>query len=643
MLKLGFLGGFRAERGDGTQVSFASRKAQGLLAYLAIESRRAQPRELLASLLWGNTGDDRARHNLRQSVAHIRSELGPLIASDGDCLFLDSAGCETDVGAFLEFSGADDCDSLCAALDAYQGDLLQGVNFREPEFCDWLRLSRNRLRQAACDTATRLAEQQVADGRPERAIDALNALLEVDQANESAHRDLMNLYAETGKRTRALQQYQSCVDALKRELGVTPDDETRQIYARIGATTEAEQGGQTGISVDSGTVPAVAVLPFDNLSGPDSVYFADGIAEDLITALSSFNSLAVISRGTSFQFRDRDAAEQDIARRIGAQYLVRGSVRRADNRVRINVQLMDAGQGLQVWGNRYDRQMEDVFALQDEIVSTLVSTLAGRVEAARLSHARKAAPERLDAYDLVLRGKDHHHRFTADDCRLCIDMFLRAIDRDPSYAVAHAWLACGYGQAIVFRLDEAPKLVDLSQAAAERGLELDENESECHRVLAQVQLTRRNLDRSMYHQDRALFLNPNDDRILCAQGEILTFVGRAEEGLDWVCRAMRLNPYHPVRYWTHRARALFHLGRDDDTLAALANIDRVRADDLAYRSAALWRLGDEQAAAACMTELLATVPGFDPTACIDDMPYTDEDYRQALGEPLRAAFDKNND
>jgi adenylate cyclase len=245
----------------------------------------------------------------------------------------------------------------------------------------------------------------------------------------------------------------------------------------------------------------------------------------------------VIARGSSFAYRDREITEQAIASELGAQYLVRGSIQRADSRVRINVQLLDATAGTNVWGHRYDRELEDVFVLQDEITSTLVSTLAGRVEAARLAQARKAAPERLDAYDFLLRGKDHHHRYTAEDCQLCMEMFERAIDRDPSYALAHAWLACGLGQARVFELDDADKLNDLSQVAAETGLGLDENDSECHRILAQINLDHGNIKRALRHQERSLFLNPNDDRTVCAMGEILAFAGRAEEAEQWVMKS----------------------------------------------------------------------------------------------------------
>jgi adenylate cyclase len=191
---------------------------------------------------------------------------------------------------------------------------------------------------------------------------------------------------------------------------------------------------------------------------------------------------------------------------------------------------------------------------------------------------------------------------------------------------------------MVFQLDEIPKLVDKCQAAAEKGLHLDENESECHRVLAQVQLTRRNLDRALMHQERALFLNPNDDRILCAQGEILTFVGRAGEGREWVSKSMRLNPYHPQRYWTHLARALYHLGRYEDTLAALANISNPRLDDLVYKIDANEMLGNADTASQCVMELRRRFPDFDAATFIESLPYTEASYRQCIAEPLQKAF-----
>jgi adenylate cyclase len=429
-------------------------------------------------------------------------------------------------------------------------------------------------------------------------------------------------------------------EALDRELGTEPSPETKVVYERIrsgGAAATTTQGSPpTPAPAASHELPTVAVLPFDNLSGPDDSYFVDGIAEDIITALSHFSSLMVISRGSTFAYRGRDVSDRDAAAELGAQFLVRGSVRRAGNRVRINVQLLDAHAGSTLWAHRFDREIEDVFVVQDELSSTIVSTLAGRVEAARLAKARRAPPERLDAYDYVLRGKEHHHRYTPEDCRAAIDMFEHAVNSDPGYAVAHAWLACGLGQAMAYRPDEYDALLDGAQAAAEHGLELDAADSECLRILAQIAMLRRDLGRAIRQQERGLFLNPNDDRSVCAMGEFLSFVGRSEEAEGWVRKAMRLNPYHPPRYWSHLARTLFHQGRYQETLDALQNIRAPRLRERAFQVAASSALGDAEEIAKSVAALRGAAPDFDAERFVGSLPYEDDGDRQALRDALVA-------
>ena len=637
------LGRFEAQWSDGEPVDFVSKKAEALLAYLAVESGRAHTREQLATLLWSDTGDERARHNLRQALSKIKACCNSLVIARGQSLEIDPESCTADVVEFERLAKSKEPDELRHCLELYRGDLLDGLTPREEVYDEWLLLARGRLRRIACEIADRLVDTLVAQDRTSEAIEALNRRLVMDPACEPAHSKLMELLARIGRRSDALRQYQICVEALQRELGAEPSAETKSLYTRIRKAdskdgAEPVQQSATAAIPPGHEPPTVAVLPFDNLSRSDEGYFVDGIVEDITTALSRFSSLVVIARSSAFAYRDRAIPDRQIAEELGAQFLVRGSVQRAGPKVRINVQLLDARTGLNLWANRFDRELEDVFLVQDEITSILVSTLAGQVEAARLAHARKAPPERLDAYDILLRGKDHHHRFTPEDCRTCIDMFERAVERDPGYAVAHAWLACGLGQAMAFNLDDVPTLVDRAQAAAERGLELDENESECHRILAQVFLTRRNLKRAMWHQERALFLNPNDDRSVCSMGEILCFLGKHEEAEEWVRKSMKLNPYHPQRYWTHLARALFHLGRYEETVSALEHIGRLRMDDHAYRVAASARLGDSRALARAVGELREAYAGFDPVRFAASLPYEHDRDRQAVLDALKAAY-----
>ncbi len=642
-LKINVLGRFQAQWDDGEAVDIPSKKALALLTYLAVE-RGPQSREVLANLLWGDTGDDRARHNLRQALSKIRHCCDALIVAVGDDLALDSS-CDSDVARFEELAGSDDPAELRECLDLYRGELLEGLNPREPEYADWLMVARTRLRDTACRVADRLGRALAESGRVDDAIDAFRDLLAIDSAHEPAHRALMSLYAKAGRRSEALRQFQACGEALQRELGVAPGARTREVYEglckeRQDAAADAPRPVSDSAVTQVASPPAIAVLPFENLSSSEQAYFADGMTEDLITALSCFHSLVVIARGSSYAFRNSELTDQAIARKLGAQYLVRGSVQREGKRVRINVQLLDAEAGLQVWGHRYDREMQDVFLLQDEITSTLVSTLAGRVEAARLAWARKAPPERLAAHDLLLRGKDHHHRFTPEDCEKCIDLFERAIEQDPDYAVAYAWLGCGLGQAMVFELDDIPALIDRSQSAVEKGLSLDENDSECHRILAQVSLERGNLKRALQHQERALFLNPNDDRIINAMGEVLVFAGRPEEAEQWVRKSMRLNPYHPVRYRTHLVRALFHQGRFEESLDVLDSIDKQRRDDLTYKIAALRQSGESDAADKTALQLRDEFPEFDPVSFVEELPFQNEEDRETLLEPVESVIRK---
>ena len=452
----------------------------------------------------------------------------------------------------------------------------------------------------------------------------------------------MELFERIGRRSDALRQYQFLSEALDRELSTEPSAETRDVYERIrtgSAAVTQTASVPSAVAAVSGVheLPTVAVLPFDNLSGPDDGYFVDGIVEDIITALSHFSTLMVISRGSSFAYRDREVSDHDAAAELGAQFLVRGSVRRAGNRVRISVQLLDPQAGSTLWAHRFDREIEDVFVVQDELSSTIVATLAGRVEAARLAKARRAPPERLDAYDFVLRGKEHHHRYTREDCRAAIEMFEQAVTRDPEYATAHAWLACGLGQAMGFRPREYDALLDAAQAAAERGLELDPSDSECLRILAQTSLMRRNLQRAIRYQEQGLFLNPNDDRSVCAMGELLSFAGRSEEAEGWVRKAMRLNPYHPPRYWSHLARTLFHQGRHREALDALQNIRAPRVRERGFQVAAASALGDAKEIAESVAALREVAPDFDPERFLQQLPYEDEHDRQTLLDALAVA------
>ncbi len=351
--------------------------------------------------------------------------------------------------------------------------------------------------------------------------------------------------------------------------------------------------------------PAIAVLPFANMSGEsEQEFFADGITEDIITELSRFRELFVISRNSSFVFKGQPVQLQKVARELGVQYVVEGSVRKAGSCVRITVQLIDAATDRHVWAERYDRELRDIFAIQDEVTSSIVATLPGRVEAASHDRAARKTTENMAAYECVLTGKRLHHRSNRADNERALQLLERAIALDPGYAHAHAWKACVIGQRWGYNWCEDRKALEpVIVAELETALALDDNDSDVHRILAAVNLIQDQHDACSYHQQRALSLNPNDDLVVVQHGEILAWHGRGDEGAEWIAKAMRLNPYHPERFWAHLGRAHFVARRYADALQAVQHVRTPDAALQAFIAACEARLGELDAAHARVQRL----------------------------------------
>jgi adenylate cyclase len=356
--------------------------------------------------------------------------------------------------------------------------------------------------------------------------------------------------------------------------------------------------------------PSIVVLPFQDMGGASGQdFFADGLTEDLLTELSRFRELFVISRTSAFAYRDKAVKPPEIARELGVRYVLEGSVRRAGPRLRVTVQLIDAREDRHLWAERYDRSFEDVFAIQDEITATIAATLPGRMRAAAQERIERRKPESLAAYELVLAGKALHHRSNPADNARALALIDRAIGIDPRYGHAHAWRACLLGQQYANGWSDARDrlLAEVSDALG-IALSLDENDSDTHRILAAVSIVRDDLAQARHHQTRALALNPNDDLVVVQQGELLTWLGQPEEGIAWIRRAMRLNPYHPERFWSHLARACFVARRHGEALEALGRLSRPDALQHALAAAAASELADDALTARHVAEALRANP-----------------------------------
>jgi len=370
-------------------------------------------------------------------------------------------------------------------------------------------------------------------------------------------------------------------------------------------------------------MPSIAVLPLVNMSGdPEQEFFTDGLTEDIITELSRFHSLLVISRNSTFVHKGKAVKVQEVAREFGVEYVLEGSVRKVGDRIRVTVQLIDAETDRHVWAERYDRKLEDIFAIQDEMTRAIAATLPGRVEAATHDRAKRKPTDNMAAYECVLAAKVLHHRSIREDNAEAQRMLDRALALDPGYAHAHAWKACVLGQTWVYDwcADREATLQQVS-AELETALALDDNDSDVHRILAALNLNREDHDKAAYHQERALALNPNYDLVVVQQGELLTWLGRPEEGIDWIKKAMRLNPYHPERFWNHLGRACYCAEKYPEAVEAFSRITRPDHTHHAFLAATFAQMGNAVAAAAHAAEALKHEPKFSVAAYLATQHY----------------------
>ncbi|TIP99243.1 MAG: adenylate/guanylate cyclase domain-containing protein [Mesorhizobium sp.] len=385
--------------------------------------------------------------------------------------------------------------------------------------------------------------------------------------------------------------------------------------------------------------PSIVVLPFNNMSGdPEQEFFADGLTEDIITELSRHHELFVISRNSSFVYKNRAVNVREVAEKLDVQYLVEGSVRKIGDRVRVTVQLIDTANDAHIWADKYDRKLDDIFAIQDEVTAAIAATLPGRVEAAQRDQLARAKPANMAAYECVLAAKVLHHRSTIADNERAQTLIERAVALDPDYAHAHAWRACILGQAWVYNwCQDRDAVWNDIMVALDRALALDDNDADVHRILAAVNVNNNELTTARYHQERALALNPNYDLVVVQQGELLTWLGRPEEGIEWIRKAMQLNPHHPERFWSHLGKAHFAARQYGEAIEAFMHLSTMDSVQHAFAAACYGWLGDEIAAAAHLGKIRTLDPQFDLDSFIATLHYAQESDVQHVREGLLKA------
>ncbi len=385
--------------------------------------------------------------------------------------------------------------------------------------------------------------------------------------------------------------------------------------------------------------PSVAVLPFVNMSGdPEQEYFSDGITEDIITELARFQNLVVIARNSTFTYKGKATRIKDVARDLGVHYVVEGSVRRAGSRVRVTVQLIESKSEKHVWAERYDRELTDIFEIQDELTKAIVGALPSRLEAADIERIKRKPPQDLAAYDYVLRSKILHHRGTKEANAEALQVLDKAIEVDPEYAQAYAWKACTLRQAILRGYAEDPDVFNAQRIQnAEKALALDENDMECLRILCEIHMEQEDLDKAEHYHNRAFALNPNDPRMLAQRGELMTWLGKPEEGVEWVQKAMQLDPLGADGFAHLLGRALRADRRYEDAIKAYKQVRVVRYQHSAELAACCAATGNDHEAAKQKAETIRLNPEFSTEKYVASLSYKNADDREHLRDALRRA------
>lgn len=618
-MRVCLFGPFELQTGPIPVPELSAPKLRALAAVLCLQGKRPASREFLCGLLWPDAEAARARANLRQSLLILRKSFGKHLQGEGEALILVA---DSDVAEFQQLAESSSPGQWRAAALLYRAPLLDGFSADSEPLERWLQVERERMQRLAQALTLRLLDHELAQGDFPAALAAGERLLRWDAACEAAHCGLMRVHQARGARDAVVRQYERLRSALADHLGLRPSDESRALYDRLVHSEAA--------AVPEASTPGIAVMPFVNIpDDPSQAYFADGLAEEILAGLTRFRSLRVIARHSTHAYRERSVPTPQIARELGVHYFLEGSVRRSGERVRVSVLLVDAQSSQQLFAERFDGTLADVFDLQDRVAQAVVARLAQSIDADTVTRSRRKAPDSLVAYDLWLQGLARLRRGTVADDAAARHLFEQALALDPNYARAWSGLSMSHFNEWSCQVwNEWEMRATLAHDYARRALELDDSDHLTQCVVGKVLLYRRQFEVAEHHLDRSLALNSNDADTLAQISIAMTQLGRVEEALLLADRAHRLNPHAPDWYWGMTAVAPLLIGDYARTISELERAPERHVDSpalLAFACALSGQMSKAESYAALYRGLFTQRITFGRTPAPD--------------EPLRWMFD----
>ena len=630
-MRLRVLGGFDFITVTGDPAPDVARQTRLMLAVLAIAGPKGITRAEFCALFWPDRAPPQARNSLRQGLAAVRKALAAQggrhdaieVLSDLETVRLSYAPATIDVHAFWEGLKQGGVAGWISAAEAYGGDLLAGIEFSDSLEL-WLESTRRLLKQQALDLAERMSKVEDTGAHVLAAAQSLaERLLSTAPAAEEAHRSLIRVQLRLGRPNAALRQFELCKAALQAELQAEPDPETVRLFASIQAfdrhsaseIKSTETHGPMTLSV-ARDQPSVAIMPFDNLGAEADAYFADGVVEEITSALSRIRDFFVIARQSAFTYKGKFVDVKEVGRELGVDYVIEGTVRRAGDRLRISVQLVDTGTRAQLWSDRYEGSTSEIFEFQDRIAVQVAGAMHPAIRRAEIEAAKRKPPSNLGAYDLVMRAYPKLWGQNAAAIGDAMTLLREALTLDGSYGRAHALLAWCHGLNATYiwssmidaELEAARSAVD-----AATGL-IEDDPTALTAAGAAIGFCGDQQGASALIE-RAITLDPNNAWAWARWGWTGVYRGQPDQALERFERAMRLSPLDPFAFNTRMGiGAAYALsGRLVEAVNLAQDVIKTHRDvTWAYRQLAAWSAmaGDLQTARSAARSLLAAHPEF---------------------------------
>ena len=363
------------------------------------------------------------------------------------------------------------------------------------------------------------------------------------------------------------------------------------------------------VKIERPEAGSLAVMLFKNLSNDDEqAYFCEGFSEDLISALSRYRKLTVLSSNASFSYTDKNKLPNEIGKELGVRYILDGKVRKLGAKMRITASLLAAGSGNNLWSNNFDTTINEIFDTQDELVGTIVSTIVGSVEQDHIRNLSNARLENMEAYDLVLQGLEYHRRssISADNNKKALELFTKATEVDPNYARAHAWKCCSLANNSDWFPNDMPEnWMQEAQAAVGKALELDPNDPEAHRIMGAIRLLfEGDTDKAVFHHQKAIEMCPSDTFHISRYAILLVYLGDPEAGLKEIKKAMRIDPFGTDLMYEAEGLCYFWLKDFERAKTSFKRMQVSTRDSLFYLAAVFKFLAEEEKASETLKQAL---------------------------------------